>query len=295
MADLPTQFWGGWIVVLTLTTLGALVWLVVSVYFGKDDAAEIGELTWDETLREGTTPAPLWWFWLILALLVVSVIYLLLYPGLGTFAGVLHWSQHHEIEVSAAHYDERFAAARERIAATDPALLRADPAAMASAASIYANHCAACHGPSAEGQADLFPSLRDAAWQWGSTAREIEQTIRQGRRAVMPPFQAVLADEGVTAVADYVLALAAGRGDDEAVALGRTRYQQVCAACHGLDGSGQPFLGAPSLSDGDWLYGGSREAIVTSIANGRNGEMPAFDGRLDATQIRLLVAWLAPE
>src|SRR5690606_21833032 len=91
VADLPTQFWGGWIVVLTVTTLAALAWLVVSVYFGKGDAEDIGEHTWDETLREGTAAAPLWWFWLIFSLLIVSVVYLLLYPGLGTFAGVLNW------------------------------------------------------------------------------------------------------------------------------------------------------------------------------------------------------------
>jgi mono/diheme cytochrome c family protein len=32
--------------------------------------------------------------------------------------------------------------------------------------------------------------------------------------------------------------------------------------------------------------------VVESIANGRNGVMPAFGERLDATQIRLLAAWL---
>ena len=294
MPSLPTQFWGGWIVVLTVTSLVALAWLVVSVYFGKDDAAEVGELVWDETLREGTTPAPLWWFWFILALMSVSVLYLLLYPGLGTFAGVLHWSQHHEIETSAAHFDERFAATRARIAAADVAVLRADPAAMASAASVFANHCAACHGPDAQGQAELFPNLRDAEWQWGGAAAQIEQTITQGRRAVMPPWQAALTDQGVEEVTDYVLALAAGRGAEAAVEPGRTRYQQICSACHGPNGEGQALLGAPPLNDSAWLYGGSREAVAASIALGRNGEMPAFGGRLDAAQIRLLTAWLTP-
>lgn len=295
MADLPTPFWGGWIVVLTVTTLAALVWLVVSVYFGRGDSEEIGELTWDETLREGTAAAPLWWFWLIFALLVVSVLYLMLYPGLGTFAGVLHWSQHHEIETSAARYEERFGPLREAIAATEPARLRDDPRAMAAAASVFANHCAACHGPNGEGQANLFPNLRDDEWQWGGTFDAIEQTISLGRQAVMPPWGAALGEQGVTEVTDYVLALAAGRGDDEAVAAGRTRYVQFCSACHGTDGSGQPLLGAPPLNDGQWVYGGSREAVAASIADGRNGQMPAFGGRLDPTQIRLLAAWLGAD
>jgi len=291
--DLPTQFWGGWIVALTGTTLVGLAWLVVSVYFGNKNADDVADLTWDETLKEGDAPAPLWWFWLIFALLVVSVLYLLLYPGLGTFAGVLHWSQHHEIETSAAHYGERFGALREAIASTEPALLREDPRAMAAAASVFANHCAACHGPDGRGQANLFPNLRDAEWQWGGTHAEIEQTITLGRRGVMPPWGAALGEEGVAEVTDYVLALAAGRGDNEAVAAGRTRFAQLCSACHGADGSGQTLLGAPPLNDPHWLYGGSREAIAASIADGRNGEMPAFGGRLDPTQIRLLAAWLA--
>ena len=61
-----------------------LLWLVISVYFGRDDSAEVASHVWDETLREGTTRAPLWWFWFILALLAMSVVYLILYPGLGT-------------------------------------------------------------------------------------------------------------------------------------------------------------------------------------------------------------------
>jgi len=295
MADLPTQFWGGWIVVLTVTTLAALAWLVVSVYFGKNHDESIGELTWDETLKEGTAPAPLWWFWLIFSLLVVSVLYLMLYPGLGTFAGVLHWSQHHEIEASAAHYVERFGALREELASADHARLRDDPRAMAAAASVFANHCAACHGPDAQGQANLFPNLRDTEWQWGGTFDAVTQTITLGRIAVMPPLGAALGDEGVAEVADYVVALAQGRGDDDAVAAGRTRFAQLCSACHGADGSGQPLLGAPPLNDGHWLYGGSRDAIVTSIVEGRNGQMPAFGERLEPVQIRLLAAWLSAD
>ena len=39
-------------------------------------------------------------------------------------------------------------------------------------------------------------------------------------------------------------------------------------------------LGAPDLTDGDWLYGGDGKAILTSILDGRRGAMPAFAGTL---------------
>jgi cytochrome c oxidase cbb3-type subunit 3 len=63
-------------------------------------------------------------------------------------------------------------------------------------------------------------------------------------------------------------------------------------ACHGADGGGNPLLGAPTLNDPIWTYGGDRAAVIESLTNGRNGVMPAFGSRLDDTQIRLLAAWL---
>jgi cytochrome c oxidase cbb3-type subunit 3 len=292
MADMPTEFWGGWIVVATVTTLIGLAWLVLNVYFGKDDAAEIAKQTWDETLREGTAAAPMWWFWFILALMAVSVVYLILYPGLGTFAGALHWSQGHEITTSAEHYEQRFGAERQRIAATDASMLQTDATAMRSAWRIFNNQCTACHGADARGQAGLFPDLGDDDWLWGASAAQVEQTIVSGRQAVMPPWQTALDDQGVAEVADYVLALAAGRAAEPALAESKARYDAFCSACHGVDGAGNVLLGAPALNDDVWLYGGSREAIAESIAVGRMGVMPAFGTRLDATQIRLLTAWL---
>jgi cytochrome c oxidase cbb3-type subunit 3 len=292
MADLPTEFWGGWIVLVTVTTLIGLGWLVLSVYFDKDDGQEIAAQTWDETLREGTTAAPMWWFWFILALMAVSVVYLILYPGLGTFAGALHWSQGHEIATSAAHYEQQFAARREQLAATDASTLQGDAMAMRSAARIFDSHCAACHGAGARGQMELFPDLGDSEWQWGESAAQVEQTIMLGRRPVMPPWLAALSDQGVAEVADYVLALAAGRNRAPELAQSKIRYDQFCSACHGVDGEGNALLGAAALNDDIWLYGGTRDAVRESIANGRSGVMPAFGTRLDAMQIRLLTAWL---
>jgi cytochrome c oxidase cbb3-type subunit 3 len=52
------------------------------------------------------------------------------------------------------------------------------------------------------------------------------------------------------------------------------------------------LLGAPRLNDDIWLYGGDLESIKYTLVNGRNGMMPAFEGKLDDLQIKLLVAWL---
>jgi cytochrome c oxidase cbb3-type subunit 3 len=289
MPTVAAGFWAGWVVVITVVSALGLLWLVLSIYFNRD-AADSPDQVWDETLREGAAPAPLWWFWFIVALLAASVIYLMLYPGLGTHRGVLQWSQGGQIAASRARFEESFGAERGRIAQSAIADLQLDDAALRSGWHLFNNHCSACHGTDARGQAKQFPNLSNDRWQWGGSERDIAQTITVGRLAVMPPWQAALGDAGVLAAAEYVRALASGNAPEDGE--GARIYRTTCIACHGADGSGLAALGAPSLKDPEWIYGGSLDDIRVSIAGGRNGQMPAFGDRLDATQIRLLTAWL---
>ena len=291
MASVASGFWAGWVVVITVVSGVGLVWLVLSVYSARDDSAEVASHLWDETLREGTSPAPLWWFWMILALLAFSVVYLILYPGLGAYAGALRWSQDSRLADSEARYEQAFAPERERIAQTPIPELERDATAMRSAWHLFNNNCTACHGPDARGQASLFPNLGDADWQWGRDEAQLVQTITQGRTAVMPPWQAALGDDGVAKMTDYVLALS--RGSAPADGDAAQQFTMFCSACHGPTGGGQPALGAPALNDNVWLYGGTPAAVRESIANGRTGTMPAFGARLNAAEIKLLTAWLA--
>jgi len=293
MADLPGDFWGGWIALITVASFVALVWLVIDIYRAGSDPEE-AHAVWDENLREGTKPAPLWWFWFILALMSLSVIYLILYPGLGSWRGALGWSQAGHYDARVADYERSFGAARARLLAMSGESLAADGDAMASASHLFASQCASCHGRDARGQAERFPDLRDAAWQWGNGEARISETIRDGRQAAMPPWKDVVGVAGVEKLADYVLALAGGHPDEAGVGEGRTLFTQYCIACHGPDGSGNPMLGAPALNDAAWNYGGHRDAVIASITAGRTGTMPAFGTRLDDVQIRLLTAWLRP-
>lgn len=293
MNSLPSGFWAGWITVITVVSLLGLVWLVIGVYRRQDeDAAEVTAQVWDETLRKGSTAAPLWWFWLILALLAATVVYLILYPGLGSFKGVLNWSQGGRIAAALERFDAEFGPERERIAAAPLDALRNDVTAMASAENIFAVNCGSCHGLDARGQANAFPDLTDASWQWGGSETDIHTTLTQGRMAAMPPWRA-LGDDAVNALTDHVVALSRGTADPETQ--GAQLFASTCSACHGENGQGQAALGAPALNDDIWLYGGEPAQIRDSIARGRNGVMPPFGERLDDTQIRLLVAWLTRE
>jgi cytochrome c oxidase cbb3-type subunit 3 len=244
---------------------------------------------WDNDLEEGNNPAPLWWFWLILSAMVFSVVYLMLYPGLGNFTGALRWSQQSQLAEHHAQHMVQHDPARHDLLQQSYEQLAANKVAMESAARLFKDNCAACHGADARGQAKLFPDLRDSDWLWGGSAEQIEQTIRNGRMPVMPPWLAALKEEGVTQVAAYVKAMKSAQADELP---GKMLYQQFCIACHGPDGSGNPLLGAPRLNDDIWLYGSDEATLRQTIAEGRKGQMPAFAGRLDDVEIRLLVAWL---
>jgi cytochrome c oxidase cbb3-type subunit 3 len=290
VANLPSDFWGGWIVAITVTTFLALLWLVIDVYRAGGESNE--HEVWDENLREGAKPAPMWWFWFILGLMTVSAVYVMLYPALGRFRGALNWSQGSQIAERVAEYDAQFGPERQRILGLSPATLAADNRAMHSAWRIFNNNCSSCHGRDGAGQARQFPDLTDGAWQWGGEEEQITATIRAGREGVMPGWTAAVGEKGVEQLADHVLALSGSLESTGRSAQGGALYEQFCVACHGSDGSGNSQLGAPALNDPSWTYGSSRADITESIANGRSGSMPAFAARLDDTQIRLLTAWL---
>lgn len=290
MADLPSEFWGGWIAAITVASFVALLWFIIDVYRSGPDGNE--QQVWDETLREGTRPAPIWWFWFILILMMISLFYVMLYPGLGRYQGALGWSMGGRIEERFVDYEQQFGTQRGLILKLPLDDLANSNSAMQSAGRVFKNNCSSCHGSGAAGQAQQFPDLTDAAWQWGADESQIVETIHSGRQAAMPGWLAIAGEEGVRQLADYVLSLSNGGTASAAATTGGPLFQQYCVACHGPDGAGNPMLGAPALNDHAWTYGGERAQVVESIAHGRNGTMPAFGTRLDKTQIRLLAAWL---
>lgn len=61
-----------------------------------------------------------------------------------------------------------------------------------------------------------------------------------------------------------------------------------CVGCHAHGGGGM----GPPLMDDEWRYGGSMEAIVQTILDGRPNGMPAFRGRITEQQAWQLAAWV---
>ncbi|MDH5178896.1 MAG: cytochrome-c oxidase, cbb3-type subunit III [Gammaproteobacteria bacterium] len=78
--------------------------------------------------------------------------------------------------------------------------------------------------------------------------------------------------------------------DKKAMQAGQRLFLNYCATCHGSDARGAK--GFPNLSDTDWLYGGSPDAIKTSILNGRNGIMPPMGAALGGAGIDEVTAYV---
>jgi cytochrome c oxidase cbb3-type subunit 3 len=101
----------------------------------------------------------------------------------------------------------------------------------------------------------------------------------------------VLGAQGVDQVVAYVQQLSGQQADASLAAAGQSLFETNCAACHGVDGKGNPILGAPNLTDDIWLYGGDAATLHQTLENGRNGQMPAFGERLGPERVRLLAAY----
>lgn len=126
----------------------------------------------------------------------------------------------------------------------------------------------------------LFPGLGKMPGTLGWTERsQYEQEVAQAN-AKYAPLYANFARQDVAQLA----------ADPDAQRVGRRLFLNYCASCHGTDAAGVP--GFPNLTDSDWLWGGEPDAIKTTIANGRTGVMPAWEGALGAQGVEEVAAYV---
>jgi cytochrome c oxidase cbb3-type subunit 3 len=278
-----------WFVI--LGTIGTLIFAAVFLLMNRTISGEETTGHDYDGIQELDNPLPFWWVGMFLITIVYAAAYLIYYPGLGNYEGIVGWTSTEQWQQEVDRHEERFAPIYEELAAMSADELANDRAAQQIGRRLFINHCSACHGVSATGSLG-FPNLADTEWIWGSGFDNIKQAIVNGRNAVMPPWGAALGDEGVADVTQYTLSLAGLAHDAEAAERGRTRYAALCVACHGPEGRGNPALGAPDLTNDIWLYGRSAEEIAITIRNGRNGIMPAFGDQIGANKAHALAGYV---
>lgn len=290
-----STFWSGWVMLLVTFNLGITLFLFIwglRVRIPTLPDGTTGHVWANGVLREGVRPLPLWWVLVSATMFVLGIGYLVLFPGFGSYRGLLGWTAHAELADDVAHTEAKLAPLLAQHAQRSIEQLAEDPSATRLGQRLFLDNCAGCHGVQGHGNPSLgAPNLTDRDWLYGGNGETLLASILDGRRGVMPAQGAALGSAGVQEVAQYVLSLSGRASDPVKAALGKARFG-VCAACHGANGKGNPALGAPDLTDAVWLYGGSGPRVEESIRDGRSGQMPAFRDRLSSDEARAIAAWV---
>jgi len=284
---------------------------------------------WDDTLMEFNNPLPRWWLWAFYGTIIFSIVYWVLYPSFptgfnekGFFPGIKTITfKNNKGEDVTTHWNTRALLAKEmqtdpnelkrqemvkKVAATPVDEIAKDPQKSAFVLSygkgIFGDYCAACHQSGGQGVIGNYPNLVDDAWLWGSDPKDIETTIRKGRKGNMPAHKGTLSDEEITAAAHYVLSLSGEKVDPELAKKGdKIFHTKGCSGCHTPTGVGMKALGSANLTDKIWTMANvpgaptvedKVKAVKHIIENGIHREMPAWESRLSDDEIKVLVAYL---
>ncbi len=309
-----TMFWTIWISVITLGTIAGCWWLLKWTLANKTGVPEGEEMGHEfDGIVEINNQLPKWWTNLFYITMVWGVLYLIAYPGLGAFKGVLGWESSNQGVLTIAESEAELAAdieqgnlneyatsiklAQEKF---DPIFegyaqipveeLALNDEALQVGKRLFLQNCAQCHGSDARGQTG-FPNLTDNDWLYGGSGDKIKETLIKGRVGAMPGWLASFGEQGVDEVVAYTLSLSGRDVDANLSTAGKLRFA-ACAACHGMDGTGNQMLGAPNLTDNIWLYGGSERAVTETLYYGRNGVMPAFDKTLGENKVHVVAAYV---
>ena len=282
---------------------------------------------WDGDLQELNNPLPVWWTYTFYATMVFALVYWVAYPswpvgkgflpGMNTISfknadgteGAWHWNTRAKLlkETQDAviaqkpYYDKVAGLPYEQIT-KDPEL---NSFVLSAGKAVFSDNCAACHQAGGQGKVGFFPNLTDDDWLHGGGFEKINETISKGRHGYMPPFAEALDHAQIDELANYVFSLSGGKADPAKMAKGKELFHSqtgACYYCHGDDAKGRLIVGSANLTDKVWLWAdvtakaddnGKIDEIRKVIASGLNkGVMPAWSGRLNPQQIKLLTVYV---
>jgi cytochrome c oxidase cbb3-type subunit 3 len=128
----------------------------------------------------------------------------------------------------------------------------------------------------------LYPGFGNFAGRLGWTSSGEHQRNAAANNVLLEARLAPLRGLSLDELASHI----------DATRIGHRLYLDNCSACHGPRAMGNHAVGAPNLTDTDWLYGGDSQAILTSILDGRAGVMPPLGGALGENGVNEVAAYV---
>ena len=222
-----TPFWSAWIMFLVVLNLGITLFLFlwgqrVAIPTLADGTS--GHVWAHGVLKEGIRKLPLWWVLISLAMFITGFTYLALYPGFGSFKGMLGWTAHGELATDLAANRSKLDPLLQRVAVQPVEIIARDAEATLVGQRLFIDNCAACHGNEGHGNHLVgAPNLIDGDWLYGGSGDAILASIQDGRMGVMPPMGASFDAATVDNLANYVLSLSVADHWPSKAAAGQAR------------------------------------------------------------------------
>ena len=281
---------------------------------------------WDGDIQEFNNPLPTWWLWTFYASVVFTIIYWIIFPawpvGGDYTKGVMneityktsdgketttHWNtralflkeMQDAREAQEKYLKDINASSFDQIASDEEKSSFANSAAKV----LFADNCAACHQTGGNGVVGFYPNLLDDAWLWGGSYSKVQETIAKGRNGSMPAFNKRLTEKQNSDVADYILSLSGHPIDKSASKRGKAVFVGAggCVACHGANAKGKTSFGSANLTDKIWTIADvngadtldeKKSAVMKVVKHGKSRQMPAWEDRLSATEIKMLTFYV---
>ncbi|MEZ9392392.1 c-type cytochrome [Vibrio splendidus] len=285
-----SAFWNLWAVILTLIFFVLMVSVIVKYWRSNHQADQDHTLGTFDGIEEKDAPPPKLLFVSYAIAFLLSAGYLVLYPGLGEWEGLVDWKQSDDkLSSPSTTLNEQFSQTTE----TTLEGLSDIPEIVNSGQILFQTHCAACHRDNAQGQKH-FPNLIDQEWLYGGSDEAVIHSIAKGRNGAMPGWSEIMRPDEVAKVSYYLASLNQRHTDvpEVKVKVGKELFVKYCSSCHADGSIANPAIGVPDLSDDIWLHGGSIEEIQHTINKGLNNLMPAFDKQLTENEILALGAYI---
>ncbi|MEZ8400493.1 c-type cytochrome [Vibrio splendidus] len=285
-----STFWNLWAVLLTLIFFILMVSVVVKYWRSNHKADHDHTIGTFDGIEEKDAPPPKLLFVSYAVAFLLSAGYLVLYPGLGEWEGLVDWEQSDDkLSSPSTTLNEQFAQTSEATLEG----LAAVPEIVNSGRILFQTHCAACHRDNAQGQKH-FPNLIDQEWLYGGSDEAVIHSVAKGRNGAMPGWSEIMRPDEVAKVSYYLASLNQRHTDvpEVKVKVGKELFVKYCSSCHADGSVANPEIGVPDLSDDIWLHGGSIEEIQHTINKGLNNLMPAFDEQLTENEILALGAYI---